>query len=53
MTLMGAVGGLIIAGVAFIVPRVISETVVEPVGGTVGGTEAGRNCDGVLRGFAQ
>lgn len=46
---MGAVGGLIIVGVAFIVPRIIGETVVEPVGGNIGGTEAGQNCDDVLR----
>ena len=49
MALMGAVGGLIIVGVAFIVPRVIGETVVEPVGGNIGGTEAGQNCDDVLQ----
>ena len=49
MALMGAVGGLIIVGVAFIIPRVIGETVIEPVGGNVGGTEAGQNCDDVLR----
>lgn len=48
MALMGAVGGLIIVGVAFIVPRIIGETVVEPVGGNIGGTESGQNCDDVL-----
>ena len=49
MALMGAVGGLIIVGVAFIVPRIIGETVVEPVGGNIGGTDAGQNCDEVLQ----
>lgn len=49
MALMGAVGGLIIVGVAFIIPRIIGETIVEPVGGNIGGTEAGQNCDDVLR----
>ena len=49
MALMGAVGGLIIVGVAFIVPRIIGETVVEPVGGNIGGTDAGQNCDDVLQ----
>ncbi len=49
MALMGAVGGLIIVGVAFIVPRIIGETVVEPVGGNIGGTEAGQNCDDILQ----
>ena len=49
MALMGAVGGLIIVGVAFIVPRIIGETVVEPVGGNIGGSDAGQNCDDVLQ----
>lgn len=49
MALMGAVGGLIIVGVAFIIPRIIGETIVEPVGGNIGGTEAGQDCDDVLR----
>ena len=48
MALMGAVGGLIIVGVAFLLPRIIGETIVEPVGGNIGGTEAGQNCDDVL-----
>ena len=49
MALMGAVGGLIIVGVAFLVPRIIGETVVDPVGGNIGGTEAGQNCDDILQ----
>ena len=49
MALMGSVGGLIIVGVAFIVPRIISDAVIEPIGGNVMGTEAGQNCDDILR----
>ena len=49
MALMGSVIGLIIVGAAFIVPRIISDTVIEPLGGNVMGTEAGQNCDDVLR----
>ena len=49
MALMGSVGGLIIVGVAFIVPRIISDAVIEPIGGNVMGTESGQNCDDVLR----
>ena len=36
MGLMGAVGGLILVGTAFIIPRVIGETVIEQVGGVSG-----------------
>lgn len=49
MALMGSIGGLIIVGAAFIVPRIISDTVIEPIGGNVMGTEAGQNCDDILR----
>ena len=49
MALMGSVGGLIIVGAAFIVPRIISDAVIEPIGGNVMGTESGQNCDDVLR----
>ena len=49
MALMGAVGGLIIVGIAFIIPRIIGETVIEPVGGNIGGTESSQNCDEILR----
>ena len=49
MALMGAVGGLIIVGIAFIIPRIIGETVINPVGGNIGGTEASQNCDEILR----
>ena len=49
MGLMGAVGGLVIVGVAFIIPRVISQAVIEPVGGVALQSEAGTNCDQILR----
>ena len=47
--LMGAVVGLIIVGVAFIVPRVISQVVIEPVGGVSLQSDVGLDCDTVLR----
>ena len=49
MALMGAVGGLVIVGVAFIVPRIISQAVIEPVGGTALQNEQGISCDEVLK----
>ena len=47
--LIGAVAGLIIVGVGFIVPRVISQVVLEPVGGVAITTDTGFDCDTVLR----
>ena len=41
--------GLVIMGMSFIVPDVISETVIEPVGGVALRTEAGTDCDGILQ----
>ena len=41
--------GLIIAGVAFIGPRIVTDMVIKPVGGIAVETEAGLNCDGILR----
>ncbi len=49
MGLMGAVGGLVIVGIAFIIPRVVSQAVIEPVGGVSLQSEAGTNCDQILR----
>ena len=49
MALMGAVGGLVIVGIAFVIPRIIGGTVIEPVGGNIGGTESSQNCDEILR----
>ena len=49
MAVIGAIGGLVIVGIAFIVPRIISQTIIEPVGGVSLQTDAGTNCDQVLR----
>ena len=46
---IGAFIGLIIAGVAFIGPRIITDMVIKPVGGVAIDTEVGLNCDGILR----
>ena len=46
---IGGLIGLVIVGVAFIAPRVISEYVIEPVGGVGVVTNEGIDCDGVLR----
>ena len=47
--LFGAIGGMIIVGVAFMVPRLISETVIEPSGGaSIGGTTT-VSCDQVFK----
>ncbi len=49
MGLFGAIIGLIIVGSAFIIPRIISQTVIEPVGGTAVQVDSGHDCDGLLR----
>ena len=49
LALMGAIAGLVIVGIAFIVPRIISQAVIEPVGGVALGSDVGLNCDAVLR----
>ena len=41
--------GVLIMGVAFLVPGVISETVLEPSGGATLQVETGTDCDAVLR----
>ena len=46
---IGAFIGLIIAGVAFIGPRIVTDMVIKPVGGVAIETEVGLNCDGILR----
>ena len=46
---MGAIAGLVIVGIAFIVPRIISQAVIEPVGGVALQSDIGLNCDSVLR----
>ena len=47
--IFGAVGGLVIVGIAFMAPRIISEFVIEPAGGTVIAGDAGVSCDALLR----
>ena len=49
MALIGAVGGLIIVGCAFIVPAVISQVILEPVGATGLYSDPGKSCDDILR----
>ena len=49
LALMGAIAGLVIVGIAFIVPRIISQAVIEPVGGVALQSDIGLNCDAVLR----
>ena len=46
---VGAFIGLIIASVAFIGPRIITDMVIKPVGGVAIESETGLNCDGILR----
>ena len=46
---IGAFIGLIIAGVAFIGPRIVTDMVIKPVGGIAVDTEVGLNCDGIFR----
>ncbi len=47
--LIGAIGGLVVVGIAFIVPRVISQAVIEPVGGVSLQSDTGFDCDQTLR----
>ena len=47
--LFGAIGGMIIVGVAFMVPRLISETVIEPSGGASLGGSSVTSCDQVFK----
>ena len=49
MSLIGAVVGLIIVGVAFLIPGVISELVIEPAGGIAVEAQQGTDCDGIFR----
>ena len=50
MSVIGAVVGLAIAGLAFVMPGIISRLIVEPAGGQdVSGDSVGANCDQLLR----
>ena len=49
MSLIGTVVGIVIVGIGFLIPGVISEFVIEPAGGIAIESEPGINCDGILR----
>ena len=49
MGLIGVVVGLIVMGMAFILPNVVSEAVLEPVGGVALTSDSGTSCDGILQ----
>ena len=50
MSVIGAVVGLAIAGLAFVMPGIISRIIIEPAGGqNVSGDSVGDNCDQLLR----
>ena len=50
MSVIGAVVGLAIAGLAFVMPGIISRLIIEPAGGeNVSGDSVGDNCDQLLR----
>ena len=50
MSVIGAVVGLAIAGLAFVMPGIISRLIIEPAGGAdVSGDSVGDNCDQLLR----
>ena len=50
MSVIGAVVGLAIAGLAFVMPGIISRLIIEPAGGeNVSGDAVGDNCDQLLR----
>ena len=49
MALIGAIGGSVVVGLAFIVPGVISRVIIEPSGGQAIEVEVGDNCDQLLR----
>ena len=50
MSVIGAVVGLAIAGLAFVMPGIISRLIVEPAGGQdVSGGSVGADCDQLLR----
>ena len=50
MALLGALGGLVVVGLGFILPWIVSSTVVQPAGGVAFDIDVGVDCDAVLRG---
>ena len=49
MALVGVLGGLVLCGLAFGLPRAVSEVVIEPSGGIVVENRVGMDCDRLLR----
>ena len=49
MSLIGTVVGVVIVGIGFLIPGVISEFIIEPAGGVAIESSPGINCDGILR----
>ena len=49
MSVIGAVVGLAIAGLAFVMPGIISRLIIEPAGGQNVVSDVGDNCDQLLR----
>ena len=49
MSVIGAVVGLAIAGLAFVMPGIISRLIIEPAGGQKIVSDAGSDCDQLLR----
>ena len=49
MSVIGAVVGLAIAGLAFVMPGIISRLIIEPAGGQNVVSDIGDNCDQILR----
>ena len=48
-SLIGALAGLVVVGIAFLIPEVVSELVIEPAGGVAVRGEHSFDCDGLLR----
>ena len=49
VAVMGAAGGLILVGLAFVIPNAVSEVVIEPMGGAGLVNSPGLDCDKVLK----
>lgn len=49
MAIFGAFIGLVVAGAAFVLPRIISQAIIEPAGGVAIVTEGQISCDELLR----
>ena len=49
MAIFGAFIGLVVAGAAFVLPRIISQAIIEPAGGVSIVTEGQISCDELFR----